>query len=564
MNSAKKNIRELSRIKTKFDPISIKKKEFLVSTLLKEKKIEDSDLLSLHETLLFLRAYPANFTSLKNLIRLTFKTNPSILHSIRRKKTEGIFEQTGVMGTCVNAAFSYELVVWLAREYPKHVSFDAFGAAEEKVISVISALLPLSLKEHYIDGLSKDTLSWIEEIAGKDKQKQLQFLLQLFSNANISKRIAGQLMEQLELYIKIDLASLPSRSNITGLNRSPYYHSEELLKKFNLHDIIKTPLPHPAKLTLKEKYQLVASIRFQLIALYRETDPATNTDFNDITCYRLDRGLDIVLLGMDSTHRRSIDSYIGFFAFKNQMPYAYGGTWLLGSMAKIGLNIFPSYRGGESAWFFAQLMRIYYQVFRPDYFIAEPYQVGRDNPEGIKSGAFWFYYKLGFRPLGKSHQILAAKEFTKLKSGNIKKTPVKTLEHLVKEELVFGINKNPGISKTKIDTIQLSAVATNFIKKKFHGDIEKAYQHSSMAILKELNIKNDKKRYLLQNGIEELAIYLYAAGGIKQWSKKEKQLLLELVQEKINGTDSNYAQLLRSHAALNKCLFLLVKKRSFN
>ncbi|MBK7965160.1 MAG: hypothetical protein IPK10_07600 [Bacteroidetes bacterium] len=116
------------------------------------------------------------------------------------------------------------------------------------------------------------------------------------------------------------------------------------------------------------------------------------------------------------------------------MPYAYGGTWLLGSMAKIGLNIFPSYRGGESTWFFAQLMRVYSQEFNPDYFIAEPYQVGRGNPEGIASGAFWFYYKLGYRPLSKLHQTLATKEFAKLKSGKIKA--------LLQKRLSFWQKKN--------------------------------------------------------------------------------------------------------------------------
>ena len=32
-------------------------------------------------------------------------------------------------------------------------------------------------------------------------------------------------------------------------------------------------------------------------------------------------------------------------------------------------------------------------------FSIEPYQLGRDNDEGIESGAWWFYRKLGFRRL---------------------------------------------------------------------------------------------------------------------------------------------------------------------
>ncbi|MBK9983286.1 MAG: hypothetical protein IPP15_12935 [Saprospiraceae bacterium] len=57
------------------------------------------------------------------------------------------------------------------------------------------------------------------------------------------------------------------------------------------------------------------------------------------------------------------------------------------------------FRNGESAFILAQLLRVYKHVFKLSYFEVEPYQFGLDNPEGIASGAFWFYYRFGFRPL---------------------------------------------------------------------------------------------------------------------------------------------------------------------
>lgn len=559
MNLAKKYVRELTQIKNQFDPTSTGKKERLVELLIKEKSITDSDLIKLHETLLFLKAHPSHKRLLRSVSNLQKKTNNNILQSIQRRKEEGIFEQTGVAGTCITATFSYTLVVWLSKEYPKHIYFDSFGATEDLINSVISSLLPLSLKEHFSDEKTESFISWMEEIAGKDKRNQLQFLLQIFSVADLSIRTASQLMEQLELYIRIDLAKLPSRSTITGLKQTPFYHKEELLRTFNLKEIIQTYLPQSTPLSLLDKKRLTESIRFQLISLYRETDPGTNTDFDDISLYRLERGLDVVLLGMDSTHRLPIDTYIGFFAFKNQIPYAYGGTWLLGSTAKIGLNIFPSYRGGESTWFFAQLMRVYYQEFKPDYFIAEPYQIGRGNPEGIASGAFWFYYKLGFRSLTHSHRLFASKEFDKLSSGKRKKTPKKTLEKLVEDEMVLAINKNIVISKTKFDTMQLSASITHFIRNKFNGNLEKAIQQSLSTLMTELNIKNKEYFLSLTPGVESIALSLFAAGGIKLWSKKEKGLLLDLIEEKSFGTDSNYAKKLNAHKSLLRLLQKLSK-----
>ena len=564
MNLSKKYIRELTQIKNQFDPTSTGKKECLLELLIKEKSITDSDLIKLHETLLFLKAHPSHKSLLNSVSNLQKKINKNILQSIQRRKEEGIFEQTGVAGTCITATFSYNLVVWLSKEYPKHIYFDSFGAADDLINSVISSLLPLSLKEHFSDGKTENVISWMEETAGKDRRNQLQLLLQIFSLADLSIRTASQLMEQLELFIKIDLAKLPSRSTITGLKRAPFYHKEELLKKFNSQEVIQTPLPHPTPLLIQDKKLLIESIRFQLISLYRETDPGTNTDFNDITLYRLERGLDVVLLGMDSTNRLPIDTYIGFFAFKNQIPYAYGGTWLLGSTAKIGLNIFPSYRGGESTWFFAQLMRVYYQEFNPDYFIAEPYQIGRGNPEGITSGASWFYYKLGFRSLSKSPRLLASKEFDKLRLGKIRKTPKKTLEQLVEDEMGLAINENIVVSKTKFDTLQLSASITHFVRNKFNGNLEKAIQQSLSTLMAELNIKNKEYFLSLTPGVESIALSLFAAGGIKLWSKKEKRSLLELIEEKINGTDSNYAKLLRGHHSLIKSLYSLAKKWTFH
>ena len=47
-------------------------------------------------------------------------------------------------------------------------------------------------------------------------------------------------------------------------------------------------------------------------------------------------------------------------------------------------------------------------------FVVKPYQFGKGNPEGLKSGAFWFYYRLGFRPVRDDirEQAAAVEEIT--------------------------------------------------------------------------------------------------------------------------------------------------------
>ena len=63
------------------------------------------------------------------------------------------------------------------------------------------------------------------------------------------------------------------------------------------------------------------------------------------------------------------------------------------------MNIFEPYRGGESGFMMCQVLRVYRQRFGVRFFEVDATQFGLDNPDGIASGAFWFYYRHGFRPL---------------------------------------------------------------------------------------------------------------------------------------------------------------------
>ena len=46
-------------------------------------------------------------------------------------------------------------------------------------------------------------------------------------------------------------------------------------------------------------------------------------------------------------------------------------------------------------------------LFGSDACSIDPYQLGHGNEEGLASGAWWFYYKLGFRPLDPDIRKLA-------------------------------------------------------------------------------------------------------------------------------------------------------------
>ena len=45
-------------------------------------------------------------------------------------------------------------------------------------------------------------------------------------------------------------------------------------------------------------------------------------------------------------------------------------------------------------------------LFGADAFMIPPYQLGAGNDEALKSGAWWFYQKMGFRPRARAATVL--------------------------------------------------------------------------------------------------------------------------------------------------------------
>jgi len=102
------------------------------------------------------------------------------------------------------------------------------------------------------------------------------------------------------------------------------------------------------------------------------------------------------------------------------------------------------------------LLRLYHQRFGVGVFEAENYQLGHGNPDGLKSGAYWFYYRLGFRPWNGRLGRIAAREFDRMKTSNAYTPPLRTLKTLVADGLVLRVAEE---DSPTIDTAALIRAA---------------------------------------------------------------------------------------------------------
>ena len=203
----------------------------------------------------------------------------------------------------------------------------------------------------------------------------------------------------------------------------------------------------------------------------RETDPITYMKEDTLRLYHLERGVSVALYGMEPERQLPMESYIGYTMFKNGYPAAYAGGWVFGWRSDYGLNIFDQFRGGESAYMVAQVLRVYRQLFNINYFIVEPTQFGLDSYEGIATGVFWFYYKLGFRPVDQKLRQLAESEYVKISSGKGYRSSKETLIKFTDSNIFLKLGKRvqPGV-------YDITNKVKNMITKKYRSNSQLAEQ----------------------------------------------------------------------------------------
>lgn len=413
---------------------------------------------------------------------------------------------TGIANSLLVGSFSFELVQWLVKRFPE--SFGLEGQDETEL--PFQDLLYQGLHPSENGVTEERTLElkpWLARFNGD--QRLLSRLVRIFQELPVSQELRDLLYENQKLYVEARLDKPELTRTLARFSAEPIYFHSSLLRKINFEEEISRPLPKPISLNEGQRQSLWTNARVTLFNLFRETDPVTFTDPDEIRWYPVGRGTGIALFFLRPNRRLPLDSYVGYVAYKNGLPQAYGGSWIFLGQAKIGINIFPAYRGGESSWLFAQLIRTYSQAFGVKTFAVEPYQIGKNNPEGIESGAFWFYYRHGFRPLQAELRTLAAEEFDKINADRRYKSASSTLRRLAESDLLLL----PDGSDAQPFPIRYSRWMTEQFSSHFDGD-RKKFVSKSIQFCKRLGLLPERILNVQERqSLELLAPFVMAVYG---------------------------------------------------
>ncbi len=414
-----------------------------------------------------------------------------------------------------------------------------------------------------------DELAWIIERFGSRDRKPARSADRSELRIRLEKQKA-ELYDSLKLHVQWDFSFRASRTGMKLPGRKIFFHDEPLIKRRDVSLIAELGSPPIAaqKLSRAEGERILDMARETSAVRYRELHGFTCGDSRRMLKANLGRGVDIFVMGVPPQHRLPLRAYTAALIFKNGVPVAYFEGLSVFERMESGFNLFYTFREGETAWLFSRVLRLMRQLLRVTVFSIDPYQIGHENEEGIESGAFWFYRKLGFRPVLPELMKLALAEEKKIAANARYRTPAKTLRKLAAGHMLFegppSVPASAGMSHSraanKWDRFQVRNVGLAVQRRMagdFDGHANRIQQASLDYVARALGI--DPRAWNLSEleTLNNLSLVLAMIPGMNRWSGEDKRLAASIIRAKAGNDERRYLRLMQMHEPLREAIIKL-------
>ena len=406
---------------------------------LSRKKIKDSDsLVRYHELLMFLRAYPQNSA----IVRATENELRRFAERIAVLEDSSPLERpevSGIAGTSVTDTFSFYIVRWLSQRHAAQVAIDwEWFEDENRLAETWPRFMPLLEEDTFVEA----NIPYREWLAAARKGRtELAWLLDRFNELPKSDKERAELYDSQQLYVRWTPGFNASRTGMRLPARRLFYHHKPLIQRRDV-DFAKS-LVQPVtlkKVSERQGEKALDMAREASTIRYRELYGFTHGDPKHVYHAELGRGVELFLMGLPREKRLPLRVYHAAMIYKNGVPIGYFEGLSLFERVESGFNLYYTFRDGETAWLYARTLNVMHQFTGVTAFSLDPYQIGHENEEGIESGAFWFYRKLGFRPTSKDVLELTLKEEEKIRTRKGYRTPASTLRKLAASSMIFELD----------------------------------------------------------------------------------------------------------------------------
>ena len=553
MSNLNQSFEFLKKQKTNFGPEAATGKLKALQNFKTFDNIRAGEIPEVHELLLFIRTYPDSPDVLK-AVGICLDNLKKLLHQKRRSAPEAFrkrYADTGIAFSTVRHAPSPDIAEWLCRNFENNLTDVSDPDAVERIGPVIS-LLVSGAEQNGLEHESFDAHDWLKMAKGKRKTF-LSWLAQRAKCMIEEEFVRDHIFETAQPEVEWNLDNVNASRTGNIIESSNIYFQQRGFIKSDLHSLIQEQMPPARLLKGKEVKNMYDSMCAVLAVRSRETDPVTYAEkIYEAIPYP---GLSVFLTEMRPTRKLPMENYTGYVAYRNGVPVAYGGGWMFGNRCEFGINIFETFRGGENARLFAGLLKVYRNLCNARKFTVQPYQFGADNDEGLKSGAFWFYYRMGFRPGPSNIKKLAAAEFKRLLSGKGGKTPLSLLRKFAGHPVELVLEPDPKHTEPK----EISIAVTRQIAARFNGNTEAALHHFYETTGKILNIGNKKAFKGIQaTGLRTWAPVIALLPGTASWTASQRSIVRNMLKCK-SSDEMSFSKMFAENGFFKEALYDLHK-----
>lgn len=295
--------------------------------------------------------------------------------------------------------------------------------------------------------------------------------------------------------------------------------------------------------------------RGAMVARQRDLDAFAYGDAGDAWLVDDGDGYAFTVNGVEPQRRAPLAAIYGGLILRSGVPVGYLQADLVGRSAALSFNTFETFRGGESAFVFARMLAMLHHVFGATSFTLDPYQLGQDNDEGIASGAWWFYFKLGFRPRAADARRIARTELARIERDPRHRSSEATLRALARRHLFFELD--PARPLPLPPVARIGPAVARLLDELGGADREAALRECSRVALRRCGGALRAASADEQHAWTRCAPLVLLLPGVERWPARERRALVDVFRAKGGRSEREFVARLVAHARLHAALFAL-------
>ncbi|MBL8342286.1 MAG: hypothetical protein JNL30_12525 [Rubrivivax sp.] len=498
--------------------------------------------LQLHELLCFLRAYPGDAR-----VRAAAE---SLLSGFAQRRDlqrhRRALADSGVAGTDIHYRFFAGQAQWLAQRWPQQLHLDRSDAqADARIAGALPQLLSAAEADALIELKPASGYTLLDRLRGA--HTDAAFLLARIDALAAPSLVRETLSDAIDAsYVLRAGTGTPSRTHAffaaapcsRTFARLPPRGRPELRG-----ELARAPRA-VRRLSARMGAELADLAQAAMVTRARSLEAFSYAEPRDAWLVDDGEGLSFGLVGMRPERRHVLTSSHGGLTLRNGVPIGYTQADICGRTAALSFNTFDTFRGSEAAHTFARWLAALHHLFGTTSFTIDPYQLGVGNKEGLASGAWWFYFKLGFRPRDTEVAREAQAELARLARQPGSRTAPRTLLRLARAHLFF--DRDPARPVPLPQTAALGLAAGAALGQR-GGSRERALQACAHELLELCGLER-WKGFKAQEREAWLRLAPVASLlGVPDWPLEDRRSLAQVLRSKGWRSEREHVALAIAH-----------------